>query len=71
MPRRNTSIESVGAEHLVMGSLMREGIQTYLADQRQEGYDLICANPSSRKTALIQVKSRWATNSDRRFPLKN
>ena len=69
--RQDTSIESVGAEHLIMGYLMREGIQTYLADQRQEGYDLICVNPTLRKTALVQVKSRWATNSDRGFPLKS
>jgi len=69
--RRDTTIESVGAEHLIMGYLMREGIQTYLADQRQEGYDLICVNPLLRKTALVQVKSRWATNCDRGFPLKN
>lgn len=67
--RKDTSIEAVGAEHLVKGFLMREGIQTYLADQRQEGYDLICVNPSNRKSVLIQVKSRWATNCDRGFPL--
>ncbi len=71
MPRQNTSIESIGAEHLAMGLLMREGIQTYLADQRQEGYDLICVNPLLRRTVLVQVKSRWATNNDRSFPLKN
>lgn len=69
--RQNTSIESVGAEHIIMGYLMREGIQTYLVDQRQEGYDLICVNPALRKTALVQFKSRWSTNCDRGFPLKN
>lgn len=69
--RQDTSIESVGAEHLVMGYLMREGIQTYMADQRQEGYDLICINPKNSTQLLIQVKSRWATNCDRGFPLGN
>lgn len=67
--RQDTSIESVGAEHLVMGFLMREGIQTYIADQRQESFDLICVNPKNRKQILVQVKSRWATNCDRAFPL--
>jgi hypothetical protein len=69
--RRDTSVESFGAEHLVMGYLMREGIQTYMADQRQEGYDLICLNPQNNKMVKVQVKSRWATDCDRAFPLKS
>lgn len=35
------------------------------------GYDLVAVNPDKSKTARIQVKSRWATNYDKSFPIKN
>ena len=70
-------VVSQGAEHLVMGHLMRRNILTYKAPPGNEGYDLICVHSSPRherrgrqKSVLrIQVKSRYASDSDRGFPV--
>lgn len=35
------------------------------------GYDLVATDPESHRTARIQVTSRWATNYDKSFPIKN
>lgn len=69
--RQNTKLESEGAEFLVMGTLLIEGIFCYKAYVNFPGYDLIAVNPTSQKIARIQVKSRWATDYDRSFPIKN
>jgi hypothetical protein len=69
--RQNTKLESEGAEFLVMGTLLIEGIFCYKAYVNFPGYDLIAVNPASQKIARIQVKSRWATDYDRSFPIKN
>ena len=69
---------SAGAEYLVMGYLMRRNILTYKAPPNNEGYDLICIHPDPRHVpragelvqARIQVKSRYATDCDRGFPIK-
>jgi hypothetical protein len=61
-----------------MGYLMRRNILTYKAPPKNEGYDLICIHPDPRhrlkkgKTAQvrIQVKSRYATDCDRGFPVQ-
>ncbi|WP_330924891.1 hypothetical protein [Candidatus Sororendozoicomonas aggregata] len=71
-------VVSTGAEYLVQGFLMRRNILTYKAPDLNEGYDLICINPDPRykpkKSELaqvrIQVKSRYATDCDRGFPIK-
>src|SRR5208337_1952195 len=71
-------VVSAGAEYLVMGHLMRRNILTYKAPQNNEGYDLICIHPdprhhpSHREAAQvrIQVKSRYATDCDRGFPVR-
>jgi hypothetical protein len=71
-------IVSAGAEHLVMGHLMRRNILAYKAPQNNEGYDLICIHPNPRhrpkKSELsqvrVQVKSRYATDCDRGFPVR-
>lgn len=71
-------VVSAGAEHLVMGYLMRRNILTYKAPPNNEGYDLICIHPNPRhrpaKNELpqvrVQVKSRYATDCDRGFPVK-
>lgn len=60
--RKNTKLESEGAEFLVLGHLLIEGISCYKAYVNFPGYDLTAVNPESRKIARIQVKSRWATN---------
>lgn len=69
--RQNTKLESEGAEFLVLGHLLIEGISAYKAYVNFPGYDLTAINPDSKKIARIQVKSRWATNYDKSFPIKN
>ncbi len=71
-------VVSTGAEYLVMGYLMRRNILTYKAPEGNEGYDLICIHPDPRykptnnqlSQVRIQVKSRYATDCDRGFPIK-
>jgi hypothetical protein len=71
-------VVSAGAEFLVMGHLMRRNILAYKAPPNNEGYDLICIHPDPRhrpaKNELpqvrVQVKSRYATDCDRGFPVK-
>ena len=69
---------SEGAEYLVMGYLMRRNILTYKAPPGNEGYDLICIHPDPRHRLVegqqaqvrVQVKSRYQTDCDRGFPVK-
>ena len=64
---------SHGAEYLVMGYLMRRNILTYKAPPNNEGYDLICIHPDPKRKSQqirIQVKSRYATDCDKSFPVK-
>ena len=71
-------VVSTSAEYLVMGHLMRRNILTYKAPEGNEGYDLICIHPDprykprgdERAQVRIQVKSRYATDCDRGFPVK-
>ena len=71
------TVLSEGAEYLVMGNLMRRNILTYKAPPLNEGCDLICIHPDPRhklpglaiSQVRIQVKSRYATDCDRGFPL--
>ena len=71
-------VVSAGAEYLVMGLLMRRNILTYKAPEGNEGYDLICIHPEPRykpkrnqlAQVRVQVKSRYATDCDRGFPVK-
>jgi len=66
-------LKSHGAEFLVQGYLMRRNILTYKAPPNNEGYDLICIHPDPGKKLhpiRVQVKSRYATDCDRGFPVK-
>jgi hypothetical protein len=71
-------VVSAGAEFLVMGYLMRRNILAYKAPPNNEGYDLICIHPDLRHIpqpgelaqVRVQVKSRYATDCDRGFPVK-
>lgn len=71
-------VVTAGSEFLVMGYLMRRNILTYKAPPGNEGYDLICIHPNPRyqlepgdKAQIrVQVKSRYATDCDRGFPVK-
>lgn len=71
MARQDTKLESEGAEFLVFGHLLIEGVGCYKAYTSFPGYDVIATNPCTRRLARIQVKSRWASDYDRSFPLKN
>lgn len=71
-------VVSAGSEYLVMGHLMRRNILTYKAPPGNEGYDLIAIHPDPRykptrhqqAQVRIQVKSRYASDCNRSFPLK-
>lgn len=71
-------VVSASSEYLVMGHLMRRNVLTYKVPQNNEGYDLICIHPDPRHVprkgeipqVRVQVKSRYATDCDRGFPLK-
>lgn len=69
--RQDTRLESEGAEHLVCAHLLIEGIPAYKTYTQMPGYDLIAVNPEKGTAARIQVKSRWASDSDQSFPLKS
>ena len=69
--RLDTSLESAGAEFLVLGSLLIEGIEAHKLYTNFPGYDIIAVNPRGYKNCRIQVKSRWATDFDGGFPIRN
>jgi hypothetical protein len=69
--KQNTKLETEGAEFLVLGLLLVEGISAYKAYVNFPGYDLTAVNTDTNKIARIQVKSRWATDYDKSFPIKN
>ena len=71
MARLDTSLESAGAEFLVLGNLLVEGIQAFKAYVNFPGYDIIATNPEGKRSCRIQVKSRWATDFDGGFPIRN
>ena len=64
-------MEAEGAEFLVCAHLLIEGIPAYKTYTQMPGYDLVAVNPEAGTSARIQVKSRWASDSDQGFPLKN
>lgn len=66
-------VVSLSAEYLAMGFLLRRNILTYKAPQNNEGYDLICIHPNPKvtsKAVRVQVKSRYQTDCNRAFPVK-
>jgi hypothetical protein len=70
MARQNTQLECVGAEFLVLGNLLIEGIPAYKSYTNMPGYDLIAINSEKHLSARIQVKSRWKTKPEG-FIIKN
>jgi len=70
MPRQNTQLESEGAEFLVLGQLLIQGIPSYKTYTNLPGYDLIATNPERNRIARLQVKSRWKTKAEG-FIIKN
>jgi hypothetical protein len=69
--RQNTKLESEGAEFLVLGHLLIAGISAFKAYVNFPGYDLVAVNSTTSRVARIQVKSRWATDYDKSFPIKS
>lgn len=72
--RQDTKLESQGAEFLVLGSLLVQGILCYKSYVNFPGYDLLAVAPRRKRLdriARIQVKSRWATDYDKSFPIKS
>ena len=70
---RRLPVVSHGAEHLVIGYLMRRNILAYKAPPNNEAYDVICIHPDPTRAARpirVQVKSRYQTDCDRSFPVK-
>jgi hypothetical protein len=71
LKRQDTRLEAEGAEFLVCAHLLIDGIPAYKTYTQMPGYDLVAVNPELGTSARIQVKSRWASDSDHGFPLKN
>ncbi len=68
--RKDTKLESEGAEFLVLGHLLLNRISAFKAYVNFPGYDLIAANADHNASAKIQVKSRDRTDWDG-FIIKN
>ena len=69
--RLDSRLENVGAEFLVLGHLLIEKIEAHKAYTNYPGYDIVAINPESERQCRIQVKSRWATDYNKTFPIKN
>jgi len=67
--RLDSKLEAMGAEHLVLGQLLIDGIPSYLAYDNQRDYDVVAVWPESKRSCAIQVKSRWATDANMSFPI--
>jgi hypothetical protein len=66
-------VVALSAEYLTIGHLMRRNILAYKAPPNNQGYDLFCIHPEAKhstKAVRVQVKSRYQTDSDRAFPVK-
>ena len=70
MARQNTHLESEGAEFLVLGQLLSQGIPAYKTYTNMPGYDLVAMNREHNRVARIQIKSRWKTRAEG-FIIKN
>lgn len=68
--RLDPRVEAEGAEFLVLGHLLLDGIHAAKAHTRYPGHYLIALNPVTGLMCRIQVRSRWATDYNRSFPLK-
>jgi hypothetical protein len=63
LKRQNTRLESEGAEFLVLGHLLIQGIPAYKNYINMPGYDLEATNPDKNIAKRISVKSRWTTTA--------
>jgi hypothetical protein len=69
--RLDSKLEAEGAEFLVLGHLLIEGIAAHKGYTRHPGHDLLAVDAETGRACRIQVKSRWATDWDRGVPIKN
>lgn len=69
--RLNTALPAQGAEFLVLGNLLMEGIETHKSYTNHPGYDLVAINADTGKVCRISVKSRYASDYDGGFPIKS
>ncbi len=63
MPRQDTRLEAQGAEFLVLGQLLVEGIQAYKMYVNMPGYDVLAVSPDTKRVARVSVKSRWSVSA--------
>lgn len=56
---KNTKLEAEGAEFLVLGNLLINGVAAYKFYTNMPSYDLVATNPEFNTSARLQVKSRW------------
>ncbi len=68
--RLDSRLEQEGAEFLVLAHLLLEKIEAHKAYTRYPGYDIVALNRITNRQCRVQVKSRWATDYNRTFPLK-
>lgn len=64
MARQDTQLQAAGAEFLVLGQLLCDGIPAFKSYTNMKGYDLVTVNPERNISARVQVKSRWKTKAD-------
>ncbi len=69
--RLDSTLEAAGAEFLVLGLLLVEGIQASKAYVNFPGYDIVATDPDAGTSVRLQVKSRWATDYDGGFLIRN
>lgn len=70
MARQDTQLQAAGAEFLVLGQLLCDGVSAFKSYTNMKGYDLVAVNPEKNVSARIQVKSRWKTKAEG-FIIKN
>ena len=58
MAKQRTTLESEGAEFLVLAQLLIQRIPAYKTYTNLPGYDLVATWPDTNRIARIQVKSR-------------
>lgn len=63
MARDDTTLEAAGAEHMVVGHFLIDGLQAFRAYANQAGYDLLVVDPKTQRSVKVQVKSRVAVDS--------
>jgi hypothetical protein len=61
---QNTRLEAEGAEFLVLGHLLVEGLQAYKMYTNMPGYDVLVVNPEANRIARVSVKSRWKASAN-------